>query len=120
MAKLIICAKGHPLVNGIKRQDFMWSERHGCYLYLGRELEEREFNEVVEKVMTLYRTFFPSVRVSTFSEPAPAPEKAPPAAELDIEEPREVTLAEALDVVEHLAPHRLKKQPGPARVSVPA
>jgi hypothetical protein len=122
MAKLIIYAKGHPLVNGLKRMEFLWVEKYGSYLYLGRELDEHEFNIVVEKAMNLYRAFYPLVKVVDISEPAPAPAKSAPSAELDIDEsgPREITVAEALEVMERLAPHRLKKQPGPQRVTVPA
>ena len=101
MAKLIIYCKGNPIINGYRRLDFHWSVQHGCYIYLGRELEEKEFNEVVEKAMTLYRKHIqPLVKVVSSAPSAPASD-------------HQLTAQEAEDFLREVAPERLKAKPGP-------
>jgi len=39
------------IVHGFKRRGFLWSQSHGCFIYLGRELTDREFNGVIDKAL---------------------------------------------------------------------
>ena len=112
MTKLIIWVPGYPTVNGHARGEYQWSEKHQCYIYHGQELDPETFNEVVERAIRDYPTLYALVKAVP-SAPDPAPVHLTVEA-LDIEETKqEFTLADALDLVERLAPHRLKKQPGP-------
>ena len=108
MTKLIIWVPGYPNMNGYARGEYQWSEKHQCYIFLGKELDPQEFNEVVETAVRRYPTMYPLVKaVESDTKPVPAPA-------LDIEEAdEEMTLAKAFEIVERLAPHRLKAQPGP-------
>lgn len=108
--KFLIFVRGQPLVHGYKRLEFVWSQAHKLYLYLGREIEASELDALCDKVFIhpTYRTMFPSVHVAPGSVQDPAPVAA------------DVTLAKALEVVEELAPHMLKKKPGPRPELVPA
>ncbi len=112
MAKLIIWLTGRPLVYGFKRRDFIWSEAHKCYLFKGKELDEQEFNEVVEYALTSHPELHPKVKIVEFSKtvavetPPPPPFIPPPAPRL------EITVEEAEAVMEQLAPDRLKKKAG--------
>ena len=108
MAKLIIYSKGNVLVNGLVRGEFTWMPEYGTHVFKNKVLDEVEFNEVIERVLRTYTKFFPLVKVVEFSKPAAAAPE--PIAETI---PEEMSLSDALDVVGRLAPHRLKKQPGP-------
>lgn len=89
----------------VRHPDFSYSERHGKYLYGGRELSQQEFNEAAERVfsekyLTKGFTFAPAVVES--AEVPPAPEPAP--------EP--VTPPEAPDIPAETAPS--PEPPAPA------
>lgn len=101
MSKLIIYCTGAPMVNGHRRGEFLWSPKHACYIWKGKEYDEREFNDVVTQAFQQFRKILqPLVKVVEFSEPAKP-------------EPTEITVAQAEDVMQRLAPHRLKMKPGP-------
>lgn len=101
MSKLIIYVTGSTLIFGFQRAEFHWSVKHQCYLYKNKEFDETEFNAEVERALKhpAWEDMKPLVKVVEFS---------PRAAET-----KEITVAEAEDVLEHLAPHRLKKKTGP-------
>lgn len=107
MTKLIICLSGKPLIHGYKRREFTWSADHGCYLYKGREFECHEFNEIVDKVMRSNEDMHPSVKVVQLSD---KPIALAPIATISA---REITVAEAEEVLFRMAPHRLKGKTGP-------
>ena len=97
MAKLIIYCTGNPVINGYKRHTFHWSVHHGCYLYLGREFDETEFNQVVVKAMTEFRKHLqPLVKVVELTSPA-----------------KQLDAQTAEDYLREVAPERLKAKPGP-------
>ena len=101
MSKLIIYVKGNPNYEGQKRGDFVWSKEHGCYIWKGKVLTEAELNVECEKAMAHYpKILHPSVKVVEFSGD-------------DLTEPAEITVAQAEDVMQRLAPHRLKQKSGP-------
>ena len=74
----------------------------------GRPLELAEFNTKYEYCMKRFRHLLKNISVKVLADPAPA-------IELDValSPPREMTAEEAEAVLEKLAPHRLKKKPGP-------
>jgi hypothetical protein len=114
--KFIIYLDGNPFVQGYTRFEFKWSQSHGAYLWEGREIDEKEFNSVAKVALTRYASmkWHPMVKiVSGIDEPA-ATAVLPPSVG------REITVDEALDVMERLAPHRLKKKTGPKPELVPA
>ena len=97
--KFLIYVRGHPNYNGHVRLRFRWVPSHGLYLLDGKETEAKDFDKAIEDVFKneIYRDMFPMVKIA----PGTANEST------------EVTLDKALEVVEHLAPHRLKKKTGP-------
>jgi len=103
-AKLIIWCSGRPALNGHKRRSFLWNTEFNCYVHENKVLDEREFNAVVEAVFKKNSDLRPCVRVVGFSDgtAAPAPVTTITAA-------REVTLDEALAVVQRMAPEKLRK-----------
>ncbi len=113
-AKLIIWLPGKPSLHGYKRREFLWSERHGCYLYGGAEIEASKFNEVYEKAFKTNADMNPRIKVLSVdamsaaptAPPIPAPPISPPA-------PPEITLEQAEEAMQRLAPERLKKKTGP-------
>lgn len=47
-----------------KQGDFLWSEKHNCHIWQGRELGVEEFNGVVDGVMADENYYIhPSVRI---------------------------------------------------------
>jgi hypothetical protein len=109
MSKLIIYVTGRTLFHGFARGPFKWHKPTGLYRYEGREFSEAEFNKIVDKVLHDYSDMNPSVRITEFSSTAPAiPE---PVAQ--IHNGHEVSLYDALSVVERLAPEKLKRKTGP-------
>lgn len=109
--KLIIYITGKPIIHGYKRRDFRWVPKHNCYLYQEKEFLPSEFNAACEKIMRDNQDMYPLVRVIEVSDSSENWEAAPPVT--TITTAREITVAEAEAVMEHLAPHRLKKKPGP-------
>lgn len=107
--KLIIYAKGKPIIHGYKQREFRWMQKHGCYVFREKEYAPEEFNAAVEKVMQDNLDLHPMVRVLDV-EAVVAPITT-------ISVAREVTVSEAEEVMERLAPHRLKKKPGPKSVA---
>ncbi len=97
--KFLIYVRGNPNYNGHVRMRFRWVPQHGLYLLDGKETEAKDFDKAFKDVFEseIYREMFPLVKIA----PGTASETA------------ELTLDKALDLVEKLAPHRLKKQPGP-------
>jgi len=108
--KLIIYAKGKPIIHGYKQREFRWMPKHNCYVYRETEYSPEEFNQAVEKVMQDNQDLRPMVRVLDVNESTVAPITT-------ISVAHEITIAEAEDVMERLAPHRLKKKPGPKSVA---
>lgn len=123
MSKLIIWVPGRPIIYSYARGDFKWSEAHKCFIYMGRELDEKEFNAVIDKVMSRNEDKNPSVRVILPDAVTPAayavPEDEVPDDSRRAQESEGVALQRAIDVVRHLAPDRLKKPPS-RRAVVPA
>jgi len=108
MSKFIIAVGGKPLIYGYHRKEFKWSEDHKKFIYLGRLIQEAEFNEHVEKALDRYRDMNPKV---ILVESTPAAEVKPPAPIATISA-GEITLDMAEEVIMRLAPERLKKKPG--------
>jgi hypothetical protein len=102
MTRLIIWVGGRTIVHGFKRRGFLWSQSHGCFIYLGRELTDREFNGVIDKALREGEGMFPSVKVVAFSSEAAA---AP-----------SITAQQAEEILQRFAPERLKKKPGPKQL----
>jgi len=107
-AKLIIWVPGKPLLNGYKQREFIWSEIHKCYIYGGSEIDASKFNETYEKATRNNSDMNPRVKVVeirniSIIEPPPA----------EPVKPQEITADKAEEVLQRLAPERLKKKPGP-------
>jgi len=114
MPKLLLYIPGNARSQGFKLYDFLWNVEHACFLYEGRPLELAEFNTKYEYCMKRFRHLLKNISVKVLADPAPA-------IELDValSPPREMTAEEAEAVLEKLAPHRLKKKPGP-KIDQPA
>ena len=110
--KIIIYLDGHPNTHGHSRLQFKWSTEYACYLYQGKVFEDaKEFNEACRASTSgpnaqIFRRLGWAINVKileagpTFMQP-PAPTVP------------DITMAQAEEVLERLAPHRLKKKPGP-------
>lgn len=137
MAKLIICCAGRPALNGHKRRTFLWSVEHNCFVHEGRELSETELNAQVEGVFKKNWDLRPFVKVARFSdgavvEAAVADETKAKIADLqeklaiaraethaarvEAKEAKDAlaapSLEAALEIVQRLAPDKLKGKPG--------
>lgn len=112
MSKLIIWVGGKPLLHGYKVREFKWSAGHGCYIYGGAEIEDRDFNAVYEKCLKNNADLGPRVKVVSTGAVmvafVPKPEPSP--ARADPPQAHEITLAEAEAVVARLAPERLRRR----------
>jgi hypothetical protein len=100
----LVYLKGSPLVQGHVRMRFRWVPKYALYLWDGKETEAKDLDEVCDTVFVkqpIYRQMFPSVKITPGTNaPQPPQEK-------------EITLDQALEVVERYAPHRLKQKTGP-------
>ena len=103
--KFLIYLDGSPAAHGHTRFEFKWSQTHGVYLWEGREIEAHEFNKIAAIAFTRYIQFSKLGWVVK-AKIVDSPRQEPAAT-------GEVTLDQALEVVEALAPHRLKKKTGP-------
>lgn len=106
MSRLIIYVTGKPNLHGHKRREFLWSPAHGLYLYGGKEIEAAEFNATYEKAMKTNTDMNPRVKVVATSAIQQVTVTTPPA-------PQDITIDDAVAVLERLAPERLKKKTGP-------
>ena len=99
--KLIIYVTGSYLYYGHQRSEYIWSVKHGVYIYQGKEWDASEFNAIIDRALKhpAFDDMHPSVKIVDITEPAAAP--------------KEITLEEAEEIVNRLAPHRLKKKTGP-------
>lgn len=116
-AKIVIACLGRPSINGMRRLKFHWNPEFNCYVYLNRVLDEREANELGEQAVKKFAQLRPFMKVVQFSDEAtttihqtvhttdPSPEPVPAG------QPPIITLEQALDVVQKLAPERLRKTP---------
>ena len=95
MAKLIIYVSGKPSLNGFRIREFKWSEPHRKHIYLGREIEEQEFNALIEKAWRNNSDLHPKVMVI---------------AQQELTEDQKIEQAERL--LEELRPDRLRKKTG--------
>jgi hypothetical protein len=98
--KFLIYVRGNTLVNGHVRMKFRWVPKYALYLWEGKETEAKDLDAVCEEVFIKdprYRLMFPSLKIA----PGTAKEVA------------EITVAQAEEVMQSLAPHRLKGKPGP-------
>ena len=95
MAKLIIYVSGQPSLNGYRIREFKWSEPHRKYIYLGQEIEENEFNALMEKAARNNADLHPKVMV------IPQPELTD-----------EQKVEQAEKVIEAIHPERLRKKTG--------
>lgn len=109
MPNFICYIDGRPIVQGFKRYEFLWDEALQCYVFEGKTFTEQEFNDKTRKVFSnlTYRALFPMVKCL---DAAAAPVAIPPISTITA---GEVTLEQALEVVDRLAPDRLKRKPGP-------
>lgn len=112
MPKLIIYCGGQPSFYAYKRREFMWDNDRKVYVYKNKVYSDlNEFHADVVKVLAGNTDLRPGVMVlpevvaSLAADELPPPEVATIAAE--------VTLDVALEVVQRLAPDRLKKKSGP-------
>ena len=110
--QFILYVTGKPRLHGVRKREFMWSNEHGCYVFESRTIDEKEFNLIVPQVLRKYEDMRPAVKIVTpESELQTAPlisdiPDIPPTA------PREITLDEAVAVIQKLAPDRLRNRPG--------
>ena len=102
-AKLIIWCPGRPALNGHKRRSFQWNPDFNCFVHENKIMDEKEFNAVVESVFKRNSDLRPCVRVVEFSDGVAL---APVAT---ISTAREVGIDEALEIVQRLAPEKLRK-----------
>lgn len=86
--RYIIYLKGNPAIQGLVRKEFRWLPSHGCYVFLGREINDAEFNEQYDRAFKRYRELYPMVKLMgpdhpvappALATPAPIPEAAQPA-----------------------------------------
>ena len=62
--KAIICLRFTSRFAPAKQGEFLWSEKHQCHIWQGRELEPEEFNRVVDAIMADETHYIrPSVRL---------------------------------------------------------
>ena len=113
MSKLIIWVPGRPLINGPRRGKFEWSAKFECYIYEGRELDAADFNAKYPQAMKSAHESRPQVRVVETVDVAVSAAIKAPATIATISVAREITVEEAEDVLQRLAPHRLKQKTGP-------
>lgn len=130
-AKLIICCAGRPAINGHKRRSFLWMDKHGCFVHNGVELDEVAFNACSQEVMSKNQDLRCFAKVVDSDGVATAdPRIAHLEAKLIENQTRiytlqaslisarnsapasDITLEQALAVVESLAPDKIKKKPG--------
>lgn len=108
MSKLLIYVAGRPATNGYHIREFKWSEPHKKFIYLGREIEDYEFNALFEKAWKNNADLTPKA-LSLATGPAPAAVVAPPP-------PAPISDEEAADkaeeLLQRLRPDRLKLKPG--------
>jgi hypothetical protein len=119
-AKLIICCTGNPNINGHKRRNFLWNEEFKCFAYENRVMSEREFNAQAEAVFKKNWDLRPTARVVQFSDETQTVSTVVHTTDPTPVQARPISLEEALEVVNSLAPDRLKKTPGrkPAAMEV--
>lgn len=110
--KFIICCPGRPAVNGHKRREFLWTPERNLYIFQGKVLTLEEYEKVVDRVFDKNSDLRPRVRM--IDEDA----AVTPITTLSVA--REITLEEALEVVQRLAPDRLRGKPGPKKAATPA
>ena len=127
-ANLIICCAGRPAINGHKRRSFVWKEEYGCFVHDGKLLTETEFNAIAQTVMAKNQDLRPFAKAVGAAATAGADPRvaelekqlaekqtrieALQASVLVLRAKTTPTLEDALEVVETLAPDRLKKKPG--------
>lgn len=78
MAKLIIFVPGSLTVNGHRIREFKWSVPHKAHIWLGREVEDSEFNAEYAKALKTNADLNPRVRVIEVAAPVVVPFVAPP------------------------------------------
>jgi hypothetical protein len=105
-ATLIICAPGSPAANGHKRHCFLWNSDLKVFVYQNKEFTEQEFNAIATEVFKKYSHIRPFARIVKFSEGGAITPVAPVTT---ITAAHEITLEEALAVVQRLAPEKLRK-----------
>jgi hypothetical protein len=115
-AKIVIACLGRPSINGMRRLKFHWNPDFNCYVYLNRVLDEREANEVGEEAIKKFAHLRPFMKVVQFSDEATATVQqtvhtTDPTPPQPAGQPQIITLEQALDVVQKLAPERLRKTP---------
>ena len=126
-ANLIICCAGRPALNGFKRRSFMWNAEHGCYVHDNKVLSEGEFNAIAQEVMRKNQDLRCYARVVGVGVAGADPRIAElekqladkqarieslQATALSLRAKTTPSLEEAMEVIETLAPERLKKKPG--------
>lgn len=110
MSKLIIWVSGRPNLDGFKKREFVWVEKHRAFIYEGREFDAAEFNAKFDKAWHNNQDLTPRARVVEISMSTPARHTPPPPAPHIADEAMSVEQAES--VLNRLAPERLKKKPG--------
>jgi hypothetical protein len=104
---------GNPAIQGYHRRDFKWSPEHGCYIYLGRTFDEKEFNVLMPAIWKKYREHFPQFKILDAPKTEPVVAAPAPVASLQIDVPQapvEITVEAAEAVLQRLAPEKLRKQ----------
>lgn len=123
MAKFIAYLTGKPIVHGFRRKDFIWMEQFQAFVLNQNVFTEHEFNKVAERLHD-FRHLEPKIKcVDSERKPIDLDEAAPvpqPPPKPTPEEKRQMTITQALEVLQTHAPHLLKKAPKPAPEPVAA
>lgn len=110
--KLILWIGGRPQMNGLRRRAFQWVPNYGCYIYEGKEIDGAEFNAKYEEAQKHGKLLglTPNVKVVSLAPSVSAVEPPTPVATITVA--REITAEEAEEIMQRLAPERLKGKPG--------
>lgn len=109
MSKLIIWVSGRPNLDGFKKREFVWVEKHRAFIYEGREFDAAEFNAKFDKAWQNNQDLTPRARV--VDADLPEPRNTPPPYVPSIAD-EAMSVEQAESVLNRLAPERLKKTPG--------
>lgn len=113
MFKLIIWVSGRPNLEGFKKREFVWNERHKAFIYEGKEFSPEEVNAKYEKAWFNNQDLMPRVRVVDIATVAVEPASAVRSVTVTTPAPSApITVEQAEEVLQRLAPERLKKKPG--------
>ena len=112
--RFLFSVPGSPVVGGMRKGDYAWNPRYGKFLYKGEPTDIKDFDTVSKLCFgsPLCKILPPTVCRC----PDDPPEAPPVGLGLEPEE----DLGKALELIERMAPHRLKAKTGPKPVMATA